>query len=161
MSSKRYRSFGVVAGVLPVALGCYTYAPLETSARVQAGEHVAVEFTDQGRVALGDRLGSGVVRLEGTLTRTDSQQLVMDVWRVAQIGGTTQRWSGENVSFSRAFVSSLQSRTLNRPKTYLAVGVAAVGFYVFARSFDLLGSYFGGNGPPPDQPPSSSRGWWF
>ena len=93
----QFRSFCVVLGVIPAALGCYTYVPLDTSAGVQAGEHIAVEITDRGRAELSDRLGSGVVRVEGTLTRTDSVDLVMNVWRVAQIGGPTARWSGESV----------------------------------------------------------------
>ncbi len=161
MSSRQYRSALLVLGVLPAVAGCYTYTPLDTSARIQAGEHVAVEFTDQGRAALSDRLGTGVVRLEGTLTRTDSQDLFLEVWRVAQIGGAIQRWSGEDVSFSRAFVSSVESRNLNMTKTWLAAGVAVVSVVLFVKSFDLVGNYIGGKEPTEPPPPSSSRGWRF
>jgi hypothetical protein len=122
-----FRRMWVGIGVLPAALGCYQYTPLETSTGVQAGEHVAVEITDRGRVELSDRLGSGVLRLEGTLTRADSVDMVMNVWRVAQIGGTTSRWSGESVRFRREYASSVQMRTLNRPKTYLFAGAAVAG----------------------------------
>jgi hypothetical protein len=151
----------VVAGVLPAALGCYTYTPLDTSAGVPAGEHVAVEITDRGRAELSDRIGSGVVRLEGFLTRSDSQEVSMNVWRVAQIGGTTTRWSGENVRFRRDFVSTVQSRTLNQMRTYLAAGAALTGVVLLARSMNLFGGFIGGLEPPPDPPNSSSRGWWF
>src|SRR6186713_3259609 len=107
----QFRSLCVVVAVLPAALGCYAYAPLDTSTGVQAGEHVAVEITDRGRVELSGRLGSGVLRLEGTLTRTDSVELVMNVWRVAQISGPPSRWSGESIRFKREFASSVQTRT--------------------------------------------------
>jgi hypothetical protein len=157
----RLSRFWVVVGVVPAALGCYTYAPLDASAGVQAGEHVAVEFTDRGRAELSDRLGSGVMRLEGTLTRTDSQDLVMNVWRVAQIDGMVSRWSGESVRFRRDFAARVQTRTLNRTRTYLAVGAAVIGFVYFAKTFDLFGSYIGGSDPIPDPPGQSSRGWWF
>ena len=156
----QFRRLCVVIGVLPAALGCYQYAPLDTSAGVQAGEHVAVEITDRGRAELGDRLGSGVVRLEGTLTGTDSVDLVMNVWRVAQINGPTARWSGESVRLKREYASRVQTRKVDRGKTYLLAGGVAVGIYLFTTQFDLLGfaSDNGGNEEPP--PPISSRGWW-
>jgi hypothetical protein len=149
-----------VIGVLPAALGCYQYAPLDTSTGVQAGEHVAVEITDRGRTELSDRLGSGVLRLEGTLTRSDSADLVMNVWRVAQISGPTSRWSGESVRLKREYTSSVQTRTLNRGKTYLLAGAVGVGLVLFTTQFDLLGFSSedrDGEEPPP---PISSRGWW-
>jgi hypothetical protein len=163
MSSTLYRRIWVVvvAGVLPAAVGCYTYAPLGTSTGVQAGEHIAVEITDRGRAELGDRLGPGILRLEGTLTRTDTQDLVMNVWRVADIGGTRSRWNGESVRFRREYAARVETRTLNRTKTYLAVVGAVGAFAWFAASHDLVGGFLGGGqgGQPP--PNNSSRGWWF
>lgn len=157
----QFRRLCVVIGVVPAALGCYTYTPLETSAGVQAGEHVAVEITDRGRAGLSDRLGQGVLRLEGTLTRTDSVDLVMNVWRVAQLGSTTTaRWSGESVRFPRAYASRVEMRTLNRPKTYLVAGAAVAGLVVFTRSFGLFGFATDGGEVVPPPPPVSSRGWW-
>lgn len=161
MNIRKHCRFWVVAGVFPAAVGCYTYAPLDTSAGVQAGEHVAVEVTDQGRVELRDQLGSGVFRVEGTLTRTDSQDLVMNVWRVAEIGGSISRWSGETVRFRRDFAAKVEMRTLNKPRTYVAAGAAVVGLVMFARSFDLLGGFIPGSTPKEEPPPTSSRGWWF
>lgn len=151
----------VVAGVIPAALGCYTYTPLDTSAGVQAGEHVAVEITDRGRAELGDRLGSGVLRLEGTVTRVDSQDLVMNVWRVAEIGGVVSRWSGESVRFRREYAARVETRELNRTKSYLAAGVAVVGIGLYISTHDLLGNFLGGGDPIDDPPPASSRGWWW
>jgi hypothetical protein len=157
----RYLGLWVVAGVVPAALGCYTYAPLDTSAGVQAGEHIAVEVTDRGRAELSDRLGPGVMRIEGFLTRSDTQEFVMNVWRVAEIGGSVNRWSGESVRFRRDFAARVQTRTLNRPRTYLFAGAAVVGAVLFAKSFDLLGGFLAGSDPREEPPPASSRGWWF
>ena len=156
----QFRTLCVVIGVLPAALGCYQYAPLDTSTGVRAGEHVAVEITDRGRAELSDRLGSGVVRLEGTLTRSDSADLVMNVWRVGQISGPAARWSGESVSLKREYASRVQTRTLNRGRTFLLAGAVAGGFVLFTTQFDLLG-FASDNGDPGDNPgPISSRGWW-
>jgi hypothetical protein len=150
----------VVLGVLPAAFGCYKYSPLDTSTGIQSGEHVAVEISDRGRAELSDRLGSGVLRLEGRLTRTDSADLVMNVWRVATIGGPTTQWSGESVRFKREYASRVQARTLNRSKTLLVSGVAVAGLVVFTRQFGLFGFATGGEGPDDSPPPASSRGWW-
>ena len=142
-------------------MGCYSYTPLETSSGISAGEHIAVEITDRGRAALGDRIGAGVVRLEGTVTRTDSQNVVMNVWRVAQIGGVSSKWSGESVQFSRDYMATVESRNLNRGRTYLVAGGAAVGLVLLVKSASLFGDFIGGSDPPPDPPPNSNRGWPF
>ena len=151
----------VMAVVLPAAAGCYKYVPLDTSAGIPAGEHVAVDITDRGRAELGDRIGSGVIRLEGTVAQADSQNMVMNVWRVAQIGGTVSRWSGESVRFRRDFVAGVHTRTLNRAKTYLVAGAVTVGIVAFITTTELFGSFIGGGDPPEEPPPISSRGWWF
>ena len=157
----QFRRMCVVIGVMPAALGCYQYAPLDTSTGVQAGEHVAVEITDRGRAELSDRLGSGVLRLEGTLTRSDSVEMVMNVWRVAQISGPPSRWSGESIRFKREYASRVQQRTLNRGKTFLVAGAAVAGLVLFTRQFELFGFSVGGDDPVVDPPPPvSSRGWW-
>jgi hypothetical protein len=156
----QFRRMCVVLGVMPAALGCYQYAPLDTSTGVQAGEHVAVEITDRGRAELSDRLGTGVLRLEGTLTRTDSVDLEMNVWRVAHFRGPVTRWSGENVTVKREFASSVQARTLNRGKTFAVAGAAVVGLVVLTRQFGLFGFSVGGITPGEQPPPISSRGWW-
>ena len=156
----QFRRVCAVIGVIPAAFGCYQYSPLDTSVGVQAGEHVAIEITDRGRAELGDRLGSGLLRLEGTLTRTDSVDLVMNVWRVAQIGGTTSRWSGESVRLKREYASSVQARTLNRGKTLLMAGAVGAGVVLFASQFELLGFASDNGGPEEPPPPISSRGWW-
>lgn len=161
MDFKQFCRRWVVVGVVPAVLGCFTYAPLDTSSTVRAGEHVAVEVTDRGRAELSDRLGSGILRIEGTLTRADTQEMVMNVWRVASLDGVTAQWSGESVRFRREFASRVQTRTLNRTRTYLAAGAAVVGMVLFTKAFGLDGLFIGGNDPGDDIPPTSSRGWWY
>ena len=158
---KRLSAIVVMAGVLPAAMGCYTYQPLETSAGISAGEHIAIEITDQGRAALGDRIGAGVVRVEGTVTQTDSQNVVINVWRVAQIGGVTSKWSGESLQLRRDFVATVEARNLNRGRTYLVAGGVAVGLVMVLKGSSLFGDFIGGSDPPVDPPPPSYRGWPF
>lgn len=154
-----HRLCAVLALILALS-GCYSYVPVQTSAGVQSGEHIAVDITDRGRAELGDKLGSGVTRIEGTLTRTDSVDIEMSVWRVAQIGGPTAQWSGESVRLKREYTSTMQTRTLNRGKTYLVAGAAVAGAVLLTKSIGLLG-FASGDGDGGEQPPpQTSRGWW-
>ena len=157
----KFRSWRLIFGVVPAASGCYQYAPLDTSAGVQAGEHIAVDISDKGRAELSDRIGSGVLRLEGTLTRADSASIEMNVWRVASIvGGPTARWSGESVTFDRSYASRVQTRSLNLVRTYLVAGAAVGGLVLFTSQFDLLGFGSQDNGEEDPPGPVTSRGWW-
>ena len=137
--------FGVEADARPANVGGSAQAPpVEAEAWAE----------------LSDRLGSGVLRLEGTLTRSDSVDLVMNVWRVAQISGPTSRWSGESVRLKREYASRVRTRTLDRGRTFLVAGAVVAGIYLFTSQFELLG--FGSEeGDPGEGPgPISSRGWW-
>jgi hypothetical protein len=156
----RYRRLLVALWVFLGAMGCYSYTPLDTSSTIQAGEHVAVEINDRGRAELSDRLGLGVLRLEGKLITTDSVDLVMGVWRVQQIGTPTANWNGESVRFRREYASSIQARTLNRGKTYLVAGGAVAGLIVLSKSLGLLGFATDGSDSNEQPPPVSSRVWW-
>ena len=153
--------FRLALCVFPATLGCYSYVPVDLSSGIRAGEHIAVEITDRGRAELSDRLGSGVLRVEGTLTGTDSVDLVMAVWRVEPIGGPTAHWNGESVRFRRDYASSFQARTLNRGKTYMVAGAAIAGVVVLTKSLGLLGFATDGEDSGGQPPPVSSRAWWY
>ena len=138
--------------------GCYTYVPLET-ATPPVGETMLFHITDRGRVGLAESFGSGLMRVEGRLTRIDTRDYVMDVFRVAQLDGTRSTWSGESVRLDKEFVGQVQRRQLSRTRTYaLAAGITA-GVAVLAASGNLLGAF---SGDPeeelPDDPISSLVG---
>jgi hypothetical protein len=75
--------------VLHFGTACYAYAPVTTSPTV--GTHVALDVNDEGRVALREQLGPGVVRLEGRLAAIEGNDLVLDASRVTQLRGLPLR----------------------------------------------------------------------
>jgi hypothetical protein len=138
--------------------GCYQYVPVDTAASPPVGKRLALEVTDRGRVGLSERLGAGVLRLEGTVVEGDSAQYVMNVWSVEQLDGTKGTWTGERVRIDRSFVSRTLERQLSHGKTYAASGIALAGLVLFVKSQGLLGSADVTNsGDPGPEPPSQSR----
>jgi len=82
------------------------------------------------------------------------------VENAAHFSGQTERWSGESVRIKREYASRVQTRSLNRPKTYLAAGAAVAGLVVFTKAFGLFGFATEQGDPAEPPPPQSSRGWW-
>lgn len=145
--------------VLPLVQGCYTYVPVEAPVSPPVGERVSFEITDEGRAQLSNRLGPGVLQVDGTLTRADSTEYELRVWGLSQLGMGRILWSGEVVEISRGFVSEVRLRQLSRTRTYLTVGAVAVGLYAFAQSQALLGGGRGVDEPENPDPPSESIIW--
>jgi hypothetical protein len=157
MKGKLLTAYLVVASI-PAMHGCYTYVPVDTSTSPPVGEQVAFEITDQGRSALAERLGPGVMRVEGSLTRIDTDQYVMRVWGLDQFRVGKVRWSGESVAIDRGFIAGVERRQLSLTKTWLAAGVVG-GIMYFAFTQDLIGGGRETGDNDPDEPPASSIIW--
>lgn len=137
-----------------LAAGCYDYVQVETAP--PAGRRVALEISDKGRVALGERFGPGLAEIEGTLLESRGSEYVLEVRRVAQIGGSSADWSGEETHVSRDFVGSVRKRELSKWRTGLLVaGVAGGVIALTARG--LAGSLSESDQQSSNPPPVSLR----
>lgn len=145
-----------VAVVLATLTGCYTYVPVDSTAP-PIGETVAFEISDQGRVQLGERLGPGVMRIEGRLIGTDASDVLLNVSRVGYLNGEASQWSGETVRFDRQLIARTQERRLSKGRTWTAVGVTAAVIVGFLASRGLAGFGSDPNDPGEDPPPQSIR----
>jgi hypothetical protein len=154
-------SRAVVASILAVAAlcGCYEFVPTDTSAPPALGERYSFEISDQGRVMLSERMGSGLASVEGTLTEESPEQYVVSVRRVNRINGEYSLWTGDIVRIQREAVSDVLERKLSRPKTFFAAGSAALGFGVMAASSGIFGSSDVSTVPPVDTGPATNRVW--
>ena len=148
----------VAVSMLVVVPACYKSVPLETSTP-PVGETVSFIISDQGRVQLTDRMGPGLLRIEGRMVGTEGDQYVISVFRTAAIGSGTSLWSGEEMRLDRNLVSRLEGRQLSKSRTWLAAGAATSVVAAFIMTRGLTG-LFGGDddGPPEGEPPQSSRG---
>ncbi|MGQ0639770.1 MAG: hypothetical protein ACT4P6_03220 [Gemmatimonadaceae bacterium] len=138
--------------------GCYAYVPITPGEAPPAGEPVALEISDAGRVGLSERFGPGLTRVEGRLTTSAAQEYALNVHRVAFIGAPATRWSGELVRIDRGFVGRIQQRKLAKGRTALTVGAVTLAIAAVFIATDLVGFFDGSGGGPPEPPgPISNR----
>ena len=134
-----------------VLQGCYTYVPFH-GLTVTPGMNISLELNDQGRVAVGERLGPELQRVDGALVEASDTNLVLLVSQVRDINGGTTRWSGEPVRLKQAYTKQIFERRLDKPKTGLFVaGVTALlGAFILTRNLTGWGDPHRGTKVPPD-----------
>src|SRR5690242_21788213 len=93
MSLKLYRR-AAYAALIVILGGCYEYRPIETQSP-PAGEQVALQITDQGRVGLSQRFGPGLAEIQGKMVSLQGSDYVINVYRVAQITRSEERRVGK------------------------------------------------------------------
>ena len=130
-------------GGLQVGRGFLGYTPLLPPPA--PGAQIALEVTDEGRVALNDKIGPGVVRLEGTLAGVEGGELLVDAQSVRQVRGYISDLGGVRVRLPQRYVTRIDERRLSRKKTFLVAGgiVGAVAAFFVTKGF-------GGRGTPPE-----------
>lgn len=143
------------SALLPLVTACYEYTALETRTP-PVGETVAFGITDQGRVSLSERFGSGLSEIQGRVLSNSGNEYVVNVFRVSQINGQSAAWSGETTRIDRSFVGTIKGRKLSPVRTTLISVVGATALYLLV-SRQLFGSFSGGNTPETPAPPVSTR----
>jgi hypothetical protein len=132
-------------GVLHVCTACYSYAPVRSTP--QPGAQVALEVTDEGRLALNEKIGPGVVRLEGTLAGMEGDELLVDASAVKQVRGYITDLGGVRVRLPKSYVTRMDERRFSRSRTLMvAGGVVAIVAGFFATKIS-------GRSTPPDKEP--------
>jgi hypothetical protein len=125
------RAVAVAVGVLHLCTACYSYAPVQRTP--QPGAQVALEVTDEGRVALNEKIGPGVVRLEGTLAGVEGDELLVDASSVRQVRGYVTDLGGVRVRLPQRYVTKMDERRFSRSRTLIVAGsVVAVVAAFFA-----------------------------
>lgn len=115
------------------------------------GSRVALEINDDGRIALRDQLGPGIVRLEGRLSAMDGDAMLVEAVNVTLIRGSALPVGNVMVRVSPQHVERMDERRLSRRRTWLVIGGGAAIVVTF-----LLSGGFGGRTPtnePPVEPP--------
>jgi hypothetical protein len=144
---------------LSLVLGgaCYNYAPLDTSIQQPpAGEMVALDISDRGRVALGERFGPGLARIEGRVRSVSASTWELDVFKVGYLRDEMQRWGGERVSLPSDAVASVQTQSFSRRRTTVAALIAVGTVAVFIATRALFGAGAGRTDPDPGPDPDQS-----
>ena len=141
------RLCAAIAGafLLPAATGCYTYrhAPDGT---LPVGANVVLGITDRGRVAIGEQVGPGALRIRGELLEKTDSTYVLRVGSVEHLNGRTTKWSGEQVVIPRDFVGTAGEQRYSKGRTWLAISGVAVGVALTATAISLTTSGREGDG---------------
>lgn len=142
--------------LLPIAAGCYSYAPLETS-RLQPGEDVRLRITAGAAEQIEPLLGRTDARLlAGTVISTGADTLIVEVPTTTRMAGSgTYQTLNQRVSIPRSSLLELESRSLNRTRTWIVTGAAAaiVGAIVLNATVERGGSDRPPGGTPPELRP--------
>ncbi len=141
------------AVALALQVGCYSYLPVQSTAPVPAQE-VGIVINDRGRLLLGDRVGASVDRIDGRVISRQNGSLVLDVYRVTDLRGTTATWTGERVTIPEEAVLGYRARRLSKFKTLALVG--AIAFAIFTTLGNTLNLFGDAANPPTPDPPISS-----
>jgi hypothetical protein len=122
---------------------CYRYVPMGGVTPV-LGERYTFDITDAGRVGLADRLGPGVLKVEGTLVKQTDDSYVVSVAGIDLLNGGSAHWTGEQVPLNTGYIGTLEKRQFSPGRTAVAIGAAALAITAFIVSRGLSGT-----GAPP------------
>jgi hypothetical protein len=147
-------SLGIASTVVWTS-GCYTYAVKPVS-DIGQNATVAIDVNDVGRVALDQRVGPEVKKVEGKVVQHSDSSVQLLVSRVTLLNGATEEWQGQELSLRAQDIKSLTQKTFSRSRTALFVGAVAVGFVATILGLKFLGVTSGdpnrdkGGEPPPE-----------
>lgn len=130
---------------------CYRYVPMG-GVTPAVGERYTFDITDAGRVGLADRLGPGVLKVEGTLVKQTDDAYVVSVAGIDLLNGGSSHWTGEQVPLNPGYIGSLEKREFSPGRTWVAIGATALAITAFILTRGLSGTgsppVGGGGGPP-------------
>ena len=116
--------------------GCYETLPLQQGSP-PASVGVQLILNDKGRVAVGDRLGSAVEKIEGTITAQNSDSYTIAVTQVYQIGGNSSKWNGEAVTIAKDGTDGFRIHRFNQTRTVVLAVAIVVAVTVFLVTVGL------------------------
>lgn len=124
---------------LALQIGCYSYAPAQTTPP-PAPRQVGVVLNDRGRVLLGDRVGPGTSRIDGKVISQQDSSVVLEIYRVTDLRGNSAAWTGERVTIPREAIEGFRERKVSKFKSILLAGAIALAVVLtLGTSLDLFG----------------------
>jgi len=127
--------------------GCYETLPLQQGPP-PAVETVQLLLNDKGRVNVTEKLGSGVGKVEGTVTAQDATSYTVAVTEVIQQNGSTSKWNGELVTIAKEGTEGYQIHRYNKTRTLVLAVAITAGVVVFFLTTKLFGGGSDPNAPP-------------
>jgi len=148
------RSFRLLP--LGIALGaCYSYVPVERPATIPEGASIRARVTPTASQRIAPLLGLEQARVvDGSLVQRNGDAMVVEVSTTTSVGvGTAVQTLHQRVALAPSDVTEVETRTLDRAKTGIVVGVLAAGAIALAANY--LKSDPGVDRPPTGSPPEN------
>ena len=133
--------------------GCYTYVPVTTQATRDVSGAVRVLLTPAGAEALRQTLGANVREVEGILTRSSADTLILAVQRTTTNTREQFASTGDTVAVQRRFVESVAVQQYSRKRSVgLVVGIASFVLIAVGSIVATVSGTSGTGQPGPVQP---------
>jgi hypothetical protein len=132
---RKSRAPWAVLLLLSVA-GCYRLTPVEGGVP-ERGLEVRLSLSDEGSVRMSPLIGPRIAAIDGRVLETGDTAFVLAVSAVVGQGGRSMSWSNERLTVPRTAVPSVQTRTLDRKKTWIAAALGVVGAIALGEAFGL------------------------
>lgn len=140
----RFRDF---AAIVLCCSACYRYAPIQGVA-AETGQSVRVQLTEQGSINLAPMIGPTILTLDGTLTVARDTMITLGVTTAIARSGIETPWRGEAVDIPRSAINSVQSRSLDKRRSWVVAAGGIGATLALGATWNLLGGAFGGKNPP-------------
>jgi len=101
---------------------------------------VQLVLNDKGRVEVASQLGSGVDKIEGTLTAQDGDTYTLSVSNVYQINGNSAKWNGEVVKVAKDGTAGYNIHRFSKARTLILAAAITAAAVVFLLTTGLAGS---------------------
>jgi len=135
--------------------GCYTYVATSLDA-LPEGAQVRVEVTGETASRLADALAADQTSIEGRVQAYQDDALLLDVVTVSHQVGFRYEPLHQTIRLATADATLVQRKLLDRGRTAVAVGVAAVAAGAIAWTA-LSGKVGGSERPPGTGGPADAR----
>jgi hypothetical protein len=131
--------------------GCYETLPLQQGPP-PAAVTVQLVMNDKGRLAISDKLGGSVDRVEGVVTAQNTDSYTISITDVYQLNGNVSKWENEVVTISKDGVEGYRIHRFNQARTVVLATALTAALVVFVltagiKSSGTSSSTGPGNGP--------------
>jgi hypothetical protein len=123
-----FRALALVSIAAP-AFGCYVDHTTTVGA-VRPEQTVHVELSPAGSASLASTIGPNATTLDGRVLAVDSNRLRLAVTQIARSVGPEQFLKNEPIDVPRNSATIVTVRSVDRPRTLLAIGGLAIGILV-------------------------------
>jgi len=127
--------------------GCYETLPLQQGS-APATVSVQLVINDKGRLAIADKLGTSVDRVEGMVTSQNEDSYTLAVTQVYQLNGNSAKWENEPVTISRDGVDGYRIHRFNQTSTVILATALTAALVVFVLTAGIRASGAAGQSGP-------------